>query len=64
MVSFMDVRFSLTKILVSTLPNLWPSLTSHDHLIESAYVFMGRSSLGYVAALISLVTISIVVVEI
>ena len=41
-------------------------VTSHDHLIERAYKFMGGSSLGYVTGLISLVlvTMSNVVVEI
>ena len=39
-------------------------VTSHDHLIERTCELMGRNSLCYVNMLISLVTISIVMVEI
>ena len=39
-------------------------VTSHDNLIERTCEFTGRSSLYYVTMLISLVTISIVMVEI
>ena len=38
-------------------------VTSHDHLIERTCEFMGRISLCYVTTLISLVTMSIVMVE-
>ena len=38
--------------------------TSYDHLIEESYEFMGGSSLQYVTTLASLVTISILIVEI
>ena len=37
--------------------------TSHNHLIEGPYKFMGGSSLQYVTSLIGLVAISIVLVE-
>ena len=39
-------------------------VTSQDHLIERSYEIMVDSSLCYVTMLISLVTISIVMVEI
>ena len=39
-------------------------VTSHDHLIEGSCEFMGGSSLQYITTLISLVTISIVIVEV
>ena len=39
-------------------------VTSHDHLIERSCEFMTQSSLWYVTAVISLVTISIVISEI
>ena len=39
-------------------------VTSHEHLIERAYEFMGGNSICYVTTLISLVAISIEMVEI
>ena len=38
-------------------------VTSHDHLIERTCELLGRNSLCYVTKLISLVTISIMMVE-
>ena len=38
--------------------------TSHDHLTEGSYKYMGGSPLQYVNTLISLVCLSIVIVEI
>ena len=43
--------------------NLNCHVTSHDQLIEKPCKFLGGSSLCYVTALISLVTICIVMVE-
>ena len=39
-------------------------MISHDHLIDRACKFVGKSSLCYVTMLTSLVAISIVMVEI
>ena len=44
--------------------NLICHVASYDLFIEVSYEFMGRSSLRYVTILMTLVTISIVIVEI